>query len=277
MKDYSNFQQKISDTIKKPAMDYNFYSCNELADLSTRLYRKEKKSVTLDTKSIWNKLTSAQKQAYNTFSSSQFAINEFPDYMDGYEHAEYFKDINIIKLSNDILSYIKTYGSLTCIMNEYTKSNDKLIINPDLPSRIRYSLFTTSSFQVLTDGTITLCCNVPYEYYKNIYTFGNFLYLCNDNKIWSTGSDENKTLDQLCDIARRGIINPLVLEINNGTIISAKDSYGRLLCAMWLRLPVIPVILYITTEQVDEMSELVPMKGDKELANKICAPYMHFL
>lgn len=83
-------------------------------------------------------------------------------------------------------------------------------------------------------------------------------------------------MEQLKDIAENGIQNPLVMKIDRGTIISTKDCNGRLLHAMWLKLPWIPVILYVSERCFDELEDYQLRTGDWKLAESFCKPYFKF-
>lgn len=145
-----------------------------------------------------------------------------------------------------------------------------------LDDTICMSRFQKRQSKILDDGTFTLCINMPYAYYSRIYTWDNFLCRWN-GRLWATGTFEEEMDPVLEDVAVNGIKTPLVMKMDGGTIVSAKDCYGRLLYAMWLKLPMIPVVLYVKPGETDELESLVLKTGDKELANSFCKPEMIFL
>lgn len=139
----------------------------------------------------------------------------------------------------------------------------------------------------------TLCINLPYEYYvkqdmpENIYTWDV------DTGEFNFADKSKEDVINMCnDIIAHGIQTPLFLRISRGKIVSASDDdYVRLLIAGYLRLPTIPAVLYIMTNDIDK-DMLISMRPsdifdsyiiDKNIdngmwqqANKICNPYFVF-
>jgi hypothetical protein len=138
-----------------------------------------------------------------------------------------------------------------------------------------------------------LAVNLPYEYYsiqempENIWT-----YDLDTKEYQFAGLDQIDASGLFMNVAKKGITEPLVLQISNGKIVSADDrSYLMLLIATYLHLPTVPAVLYMvrnnsasnmltSRRQIDIINEMKGMDtgSDEEIAliNPITNPYMTF-
>lgn len=138
-----------------------------------------------------------------------------------------------------------------------------------------------------------LSINVPYEYYsiqdipENIYTWD-----IDSNEYRFADKSTEKVMTMFDDICRNGIQMPLFMQIAQGKIVSASDdNYIALLIAQYLKLPSIPVTLYMM-KNTSESKLLQSLRhcdvvnsyiddynvGSEEwcMATDLCFPYMIF-
>lgn len=169
----------------------------------------------------------------------------------------------------------------------------------NVPDKVVYTIFDSTKYDPKASINKylfrfpVLSVNIPYEYYsiqeipENIYT-------------WDIDSNEcrfaDKTQEEITkmfdDICKNGIQEPLFMQIAQGKIISASDdNYITLLIAQYLKLPSIPVTLYMMKNTI-ESKLLQSLRhcdvanayinnydvGEEEwcMATDLCFPYMIF-
>ena len=250
-----------------------------LSDLTDKIKTVEVLPATIDTEDEFIKLlTKAQVQTYDSISSKGKIVEDLmlPNM---YDIAEEFPSIGKWRVSEELMRTFKQHGHITCNRNIYNECN---ILPPpfaiDKINCLLYSVFEKRYYQKLKDGTLTISVNLPFAYYNKIHVWDNFFcYDIAKHEYWTTGSEEKRLRKLVTDIALNGIQNPLMMKVENATVVSTKECYGRLLSSMLLRIPTIPVILFITGEQVDELETLVPLIGNKQTMNDLCGPEILFL
>lgn len=223
------------------------------------------------------------------------SINYQYIYTDPYGQAEYFTSLDCFRFSNEVAKQIKKHPEQSVTVNAYGLENylfdDGLFekesladvpktLSIKLPKKGIMTTFSEKVMKTINSQLSIMTVNIPYEYYKTIYRVDNlFYYDLDTNNFAATGTSKEDIISMIQNIAEEGIREPLCMQVNNGRIVSTKDCYSRLLCALYLRLPYIPVVLYISLQQVDPLEELIPIptEENKELLNELAAPYFHWL
>ena len=92
-----------------------------------------------------------------------------------------------------------------------------------------------------------MCVNLPYKYYSEQYIPENIYTYDIDSKKYSfAGMDEETFIKFFNDICENGIRKSVYVQVRNGRIISASDEdYLIILIASYLKLPTIPVVIYM--------------------------------
>ena len=137
---------------------------------------------------------------------------------------------------------------------------------------------TENSYNIVNGDIYCLTLNLPYEYYKDI-DLPDFTdcYDVRRNALWFTGGDLDEHIETIKSVAENGFTKHILLKIDGGVVVSAKDYYWAILIAKELKLPTIPVCLYVTTEETSCFEQFVDRKiEDKSLINELCAPYFTF-
>ena len=284
---------------KKPQLCIKDFKVVSYGDL--RKHLRSKQTVTIDMankKDIISLLPEHLQHRYKKISM----IGKSRDYSkitDAYGLLEYFGSFGIAMASDDYLKYIKT-NNTDIIMNIYGAEcaesipgflKDKLQPVVDMPNyscevpkTIKYSSFDTTSYTVVNNIDVCqapiyiLNVNLPYEYYSTIQLADyNYCYDIVDKSFWFTGSKKDEMDALILDIAQNGMQDPPYLEIDNGVIVSTSDSHSRIVASLYLKLPYIPVCLYVSSENINYFEKLVKKDNqDKTLINEICAPYFSF-
>lgn len=149
--------------------------------------------------------------------------------------------------------------------------------NVEIPDECTLSE-TEKSYNIVNGDIYCLTLNLPYEYYKDIDLpdFTACYDICR-NALWFTGGDLNEHIETIKSVAENGFTKHIFLKIDGGVVVSAKDYYWAILIAKELKLPTIPVCLYVTTEETSCFERFVDKKiKDKSLINELCAPYFTF-
>lgn len=137
---------------------------------------------------------------------------------------------------------------------------------------------TEKSYNIIDGNIYCLTLNLPYEYYKDI-DLPDFTacYDLDSKEFWFTGGDIKEHQETLNSVAENGFLKHIMLKIDGGVIVSAKDYYWAILIAKELKLPTIPVCLYVTEEETSCFEKCIDKNiADKKLINKLCAPYFSF-
>jgi hypothetical protein len=286
---------------KKPKLNTNNdFEVTEFGDIRKHLCSKQTITIDAADKKDLIKLLPEHLLLFYRRLKNTCKSDDYSNLADAYGALEYFGSFNVASASRDYLKYMKNNIS-DAVINVYgveraaslpglikPKLKDMPYELPDyhcdVPKTIKYSMFESTQYNVIENKDIcsnpiyVLNVNLPHEYYSSVQLL-DYIY-CYDiiNKdFWFTGSSRQETDDLLLDICKNGITNPLYLEIDNGTIVSTRDSNTRILLALYLKLPYIPVSLYATSENIDYFETLIDKKNaNKELINSICDPYFVF-
>lgn len=246
-------------------------------------------------------------------------ITDFSSIQDGYLHSEYFGEQMKYSPSIEYLRYLKS-SQKGLIINLYDGENlfrdidqsDSLLSEkafmesaryqlPDYPfkrpEKVFYTAFKETSY---LDNVSVDCCynpipllsiNLPYEYYEKQYLPRNIYNWDVEKKEYSFGGKTVEEFETLFDkICHEGIQQPLFMRINKGKITSINDETLLILfIAKYLRIPTIPVTLYLSNEDVmiptvNELLEATNVffgkqrnkEGELIFINEICYPYFVF-
>ena len=213
-----------------------------------------------------------------------------------YDNAEYYGTFGFSRFSERALSYMKHHSTDDIPINVY--AFERMSIVPEflhevsidtsklssiqlpeikLPKNKVYSSFIEAEYQYIDKSLSILSTNLPFEYYSTIPFSDVFFYIDLDtNELFCSNTEFSKSLDMIYDIAQNGIRDPIVMKERGGTIVSTKDGYGRLFAALFLKLPLIPVTLYMCDFTVDDAEGFISQHMDINLANRICSPYFVF-
>ena len=217
---------------------------------------------------------------------------------ESYDHCEYYGNYDECFISKQYVDYIRKYQPEFIYINIYNARNASL---PDIlkkyileeptkkpPFRyqnefgpqIKYSYFGTKSYNIvkIEDNVIPyLYVDLPYEYYKDIEIIDLVAYYdINKDDFGFSGTECKGQIELAKDIAENGLYEPLMLKIKNGTVLGTKECHSRFTTAKMLKLPTIPVCLFMANFTIDLLETKIKIKDDKTLINEICNPYFTF-
>ena len=233
-------------------------------------------------------------------SAEDFFKEENVKVDDGYNMLEYHGSYNFIFAAGNFVYYLKKYNPDYISINLYNIKNKNIpdifkkyaVEEPesmpelgyikDLDSlNIKYSILTEPAYNIIRCQNIDIPClyvNLPYEFYSQIEDLDYLAYYdFQKDGFYFTGTKYENLKDTMNDIAQNGIYNPLYLKITNGNIVCTLESHDKLIISKMLKLPYIPVCLYLTPIQTAPYEHLFNKKDkDNTLINSICAPYFSF-
>ena len=290
LKDFTvNPDFNIDDIIKpKQTIKISKEDFNEFFRISPRYIRPALRTNQLD-------------EYYNKYETlDEFLKEENIKLDDGYNMVEYHGSYNFIFIAGNFIYFYKKYNPDYVSINLYNIANKDIpelfkkysVEEPkeiphlnyikDLDSlNIKYSMCSESVYNIVNCQDVIVPClytNLPYEYYSQIEDLDYLAYYdFQKDEFYFTGTSYDSLKELMKDIATNGIYNPLYLKINNGNIVCTLESHDKLIVAKMLRLPYIPVCLYLVPLQTAPYELLFNKKNiDKELINSICAPYFSF-
>lgn len=191
---------------------------------------------------------------------------------DAYGISEYFSSYNMYIPKRRYFNYICTHSESVGVFNIYngfsanipiesinskiSKSGREVIPgNFNFPEvrKIKYTEFTSSFYNKQNRinsyplAFPAMCVNLPYKYYSEQYIPENIYTYDIDSKKYSfAGMDEETFIKFFNDICENGIRKSVYVQVRNGRIISASDEdYLIILIASYLKLPTIPVVIYM--------------------------------
>ena len=277
-KHFNSSTEKFNEIISKVDSIPNSMECITVPytyeDVSSR-YIVPKKEITITREQYPLLLTDNYLQA-------QYDNAPINDYLT-YEHYDinYFTSINIPRIEYKGFSLLKSNDSMNIAVygnnaNPFYKFNEftPLPIDYSDITQLTYSVFKNETYEVLEDGTCVLCKNVPLSFLQQIPILDITAYQDVDtNELMFSGSTKEWFDNLVHDIASNGMTKPIELKIFNNSI-TTKGCYSRLLVALLLQIPLIPVKFY-TSNTVDYLENYSkPM--DKELLNSVLNPYFIF-
>lgn len=238
---------------------------------------------------------------YNKYNSlKKFVKEENIKLDDGYNMLEYSGTYDFIFVAGNFFYYLKKFNpdSISANLYNITGSNipdlfkkyavqepqniPNLDYLKDLGSlNIKYSIVAEPSYNIIRCQGIDVPClfvNLPYEYYNKIEDLDYLAYYdFQKENFYFTGTAYKDLIPTMNNIADNGFYNPLYLKITNGNIVCTLESHDKLIIAKMLRLPYIPVCLYLTPLQTAPYELLFNKRDiDKRLINSICEPYFSF-
>lgn len=228
-------------------------------------------------------------------------INQ-PDPNNDYDTIQFFGSYNKFKISPEFVSYYKKHNIQKSYITVYAIQKANVIppiishcnknvdlninLNLDIPKTIKYSYFKQPKYYILDNAQTgfqqniyVLTTNMPYNYYKNALTITDqqCCYDINKKQFWFASSNIQHYQSLLTDIATNGLYNPIPLRINQyGQIISTEDTRTRTLIALQLKLPYIPVIIYMSTYNNIQNNAYLKVKDLRKEANQLFNPYLIF-
>jgi len=296
----SQLLEKLVETNKTelPGLITKQHTIEELADINSIIKSKQTISIQKhDLENLYKCLSDEVQLALRRKSNNKVKTltAECEDVV--YDNFGYLGTFDVFSISPDYIEYIKTNTPEELKLNIYNIEGSKkfpeflkkYLLYPDkipqyeyaAPKNIKYTEFSKTKyknyFNLDKSPVSCLMTNLPYEYYKDIQLLDfNACYDLNKQDFWFTGDSvcvHNIILDKM---AAEGIREPLYLKIDGGTVVSANDYHWLLLIAKQLKLPSIPVCLYVTGQEIDNFEKFMTRKKDKSLISKICAPYIIF-
>lgn len=216
---------------------------------------------------------------------------EHKEIIGGYDSTEYYGKYDVLSSTPEDAARLLFKKADKLMLSIYSAEKAKslpLFINAKtkfalpsydiaIPDHCLYTK-TEKSYNIIDGSIYCLTLNLPYEYYKEI-DLPDFTasYDLDKNEFWFTGGGLDEHIETLKSVAEKGFIKHILLKIDGGVVVSAKDYYWAVLIAKELKLPTIPVCLYVTTEETSCFERFVDKKiKDKELINELCAPYFIF-
>jgi len=138
-----------------------------------------------------------------------------------------------------------------------------------------------------------LCVNLPYEYYSKQDIPENIFYWdINKKELGFAGRTTDEVFEMFESICKNGLTAPLYFRISQGKITSASDDdYIKLIIAQFLKLPVIPAVIYLMKNNIESdmlismrpcdiinahISDLNTDDNMYKIINNICNPYFIF-
>ena len=191
---------------------------------------------------------------------------------DGYNVSEFFSGYDMYIPKRRYFNYIFTHPNSIGVFNIYNGKSANMPIDiikskisplgrDSIPGnfnfpvirKIKYTTFKSTLY--LKKNRVNsyplsfpaMCVNLPYSYYSKQYIPENIYTYDIDTKKYSfAGMDEDTFTDYFKDICENGIRRSVFIQIRNGRIISASnEDYLILLIASYLKLPTIPVVIYM--------------------------------
>lgn len=264
-------QKQLEAAVKPPLRSLDTILVNEV-DQSIHRHLRTKQVVTLfssELKEIVEKYGRPENKLYSSFNDVE--EQDFSGLHEGYGISEYFGGEGMYIPSPEYLMYMKNldkdfvmnvyHGSRVNIPIQVVQNKIRKVADRDLPvgfnfpdvSSVNYTVFNGTKYQ--QDVRIgkymykfpVLSVNLPYEYYslqdipEHIYTI-DF-----DRQEYRLANFAQKGIEDLFqDICQNGIRKHLFMQVKNGRIVSADDeTYAIMLIATYLKLPTIPVTLYM--------------------------------
>lgn len=210
--------------------------------------------------------------------------------------AEFFMNVFNGRYADIPINIIQ--GKISKIQFEDLPS-ENFAFNVKTPANVVYTVFDETRYNPKASINKylfrfpVLSINIPYEYYsiqnipENIYTWD-----IDNNEYRFANKSTHEILAMFDDICENGIQTPLFMQISQGKIVSASDdNYIALLIAQYLKLPSIPVTLYMM-KNTSESKLLQSLRhcdvvnsyiddynvGAEEwgMATDLCFPYMVF-
>lgn len=308
----ASFVTDLTELNKKnqPGMILKDHSVNKYFNISDIVKKKQTINITKDSfdelfkimpRYARSALRSNQIDEYYTYNSlEEFMDKENVRLDDGYNMLEYNGTYDFLFVAGNFFYYLKKYNPESISINLYNITNSnipqflksyavdepenipELDYTKDLDSfSVQYSMLSSQKYDIINCQGVDVPClftNLPYEYYNKIEDLDYLAYYDFQKKdFYFTGTPYQDLISTMNDIAKHGIYNPLYLKINNGNIVCTLESHDKLIIAKMLKLPYIPVCLYLTPLQTAPYEFLFDRKPqDNSLINSICNPYFSF-
>lgn len=209
-----------------------------------------------------------------------------------FNHAEYYAETGKYFFSEEQICYMKQNTDKDIEINAYgleraekipdifsstiTSTDDVIAIDWAKPEKAIMHTFKENSAIHPYDGLMILYLNIPYEYYKDIYTPEKLYQYDMDTRqtffCWEDADKNKEQIQKWMTDFVSGIYDPFIMKVTNGTIVSVENMIP-LLAAKYLKLPAIPVTV-VVDRNMHEFEYMTPEYTNKELANKVFGPYL---
>lgn len=216
---------------------------------------------------------------------------EYEEVIGGYDSTEYYGKYDIMSSSPEDAARLFFKKADKLNLSVYSADKAKSLpafidatLEADLPEynielpKICKLTETEKSYNIIDGSIYCLTLNLPYDYYKYI-DLPDFTacYDLDSKEFWFTGGDIKEHQETINSVAENGFLKHIMLKIDGGVIVSAKDYYWAILIAKELGLPTIPVCLYVTGEETSCFENHIERRiKDKKLINELCAPFFSF-
>lgn len=311
-------QRQLEAVVKPPLLSMDTIFVPEV-DVSISRHLRTKQTVKIhasELKEIVEKYGRGNSNYHDNFTDVE--PGNFDNLEDGYGISEYFGTSGTYIPSPEYVMYIKDLNK-DFLMNVYNgvkvnipipsvQNRIRKVSDQDLPKgfefpevkSVNYTMFNGMKYQQgIRIGKYMyrfpiLSVNLPYEFYSqqeipdHIYTidFDRQEY----NLAGRNPQEMTKLFNEICEL---GIRKHLFMQIENGKIVSTDDDgYAIMLIATYLKLPTIPVTLYmlnndttgnllISNRPVDIINKFrgnsrVPTQDEIQMINDLCKPYYVF-
>lgn len=216
---------------------------------------------------------------------------EYKETIGGYDSTEYYGKYDVLSSSPEDASRLFYKNADRLMLSIYNAEKAKSLpaflnvrtefelpaYDIAFPEKCIYTE-TEKSYNIIDGSIYCLTLNLPYEYYKDI-DLPDFTacYDLDNKEFWFTGGGLSEHIETINSVCKNGFLKHILLKIDGGVVVSAKDYYWAILIAKELKLPTIPVCLYVTTEETSCFERFVDKNiKDKTLINRLCAPYFSF-
>lgn len=311
-------QKQLEAVVRSPLLSMDTIFVSE-TDASISRHLKTKQTITIhasELKEIVDKYGRGNNDYHDTFTDVE--PGNFDGLKDGYGISEYFGTQGMYINSPEYLMYIKDLNK-DFVMNVYNgvkvnipvpsvQNKIRKISDQDLPKgfefpavkSVNYTMFNGTKYQQgIRIGKYMyrfpiLSVNLPYEFYSKQEIPDHIYTIDFDRQEYNlAGRNPQEMVDLFNEICELGIRKHLFMQIENGKIVSADDdAYAIMLIATYLKLPTIPVTLYmlnndtdgnllISNRPVDIINKFrgnrrVPSEDEILTINDLCSPYFVF-
>ena len=212
------------------------------------------------------------KSLYTDIEYTENDNNLYANLEDAYDVSEYLSGYAMYMPKSRYFNYVCSHPDSVGVFNIYNGASANIPIdiiqskiskdgrevipgNYDFPkfSKIKYTEFTSTTYLPKNNINMypspfpVMYVNLPFAYYSKQYIPENiYTYDIDKKKYFFAGMDEETFNNYFTDICENGIRRLIFVQIRNGRIVSASnEDYLTILIASYLKLPTIPVVIYM--------------------------------